>query len=777
MAENSIAIQLNITSASASKSINTVIASLKKVRPEAQGAADKIGKLSTQFRIANTMAGKLSSGLDVIAEKLGTIRENATFAATNIAEITAAMKQAGNMKMPAASTGIPTENVGTAVTANTEPISETAQAVDEAAQAMESYSYSSQSAAYSSEEYAQAMEQINASMPKESKLSNLKTALSGMFATIRSGVPSVHSMGGAFSKLQSAIGRIAFYRAIRSAIKAVTSAYKEGITNLYYYSQALNNMDASHASGTMNEFATTALYVKNSLGASLMPVLQSLLPIVNAVANLFVAAANAVNQFFHALRGESVFTKAKKYATDFGDALDNASGSAKELKKQIFGFDELNIFNKPSSGGGGGDSGLDYSKMFEEAELSDFFKRIRDTVKKNLGEDFTARFKINFKDVLFNWSDLDPEQVATKMLAGFYGLMGGLAGFAIGGGLGAIVGALLGVSFAVFISTINFNGDGKLSSDEVASMIRDVCLTLTGAIIGYQLGGLKGALIGMEIGMSLTALIKTFAPKAGTTELTVAFMGMLIGVMKALVKKNGVTIGGGAVVGNPAMAFGIALVGGILLTIASLADLKNELGDQSQFIGTAIAEFLNLAAGAAIGFAFGGVPGAAIGITVTCGLNLLINKVFTNYTPQSARELDRLSNVVDLSEMNNYLGSPSSGGNNMPKSVTRAEGRASGGTVEAGTYFYAGENGNPELIGTFGGRVNVTNQSQFTAGMVDIMDNTNTVILQAAQALISAINNKDMTVINTLSDRAIVNAYDRGKRLGGTGLATGSGIV
>ena len=94
---------------------------------------------------------------------------------------------------------------------------------------------------------------------------------------------------------------------------------------------------------------------------------------------------------------------------------------------------------------------------------------------------------------------------------------------------------------------------------------------------------------------------------------------------------------------------------------------------------------------------------------------------------------------------------------------------ANGGMPETGTLFFAGEAG-PELVGSVGGRSSVTNQEQFTSGMADIMDTTNTVILQAAQALISAIQNKDMTAVVSIGDRQIVSAYDRGKKLAGASL-------
>jgi len=88
----------------------------------------------------------------------------------------------------------------------------------------------------------------------------------------------------------------------------------------------------------------------------------------------FVALLNVVNQFFARLTGASVFTKAKKYATNYSDAIGTAGSTAKKAAKEIrdatIGIDELNIISQPDpntgSGGGGGGSthdGMDTWKV------------------------------------------------------------------------------------------------------------------------------------------------------------------------------------------------------------------------------------------------------------------------------------------------------------------------------------------------------------------------------------------------------------------------------
>lgn len=181
---------------------------------------------------------------------------------------------------------------------------------------------------------------------------------------------SAEKASSGWNKLLKSIGRIAFYRAIRSALKAVTEAFKEGVQNLVQYSAAIGNVDSAMANPTMSAYATKLLQVKNAIGAAVAPLLQALLPVVNTVSNAFITATNAVNQFISALQGKSTWTAAKEYPIDYAESLNKATGAAKEFKKQIMGFDELNVINAPNQGGGGGGSQqYDYSQMFEDREI------------------------------------------------------------------------------------------------------------------------------------------------------------------------------------------------------------------------------------------------------------------------------------------------------------------------------------------------------------------------------------------------------------------------
>lgn len=191
---------------------------------------------------------------------------------------------------------------------------------------------------------------------------------------------------GFFSKFARSLGRVMFYRAIRTALRLVVQAIKEGVTNLYYYSQAVNNTDTAQAANTMDAYASAILRVKNSIGAALMPIIQAALPLVQTLTYAIVTALNFFNKFVSALTGHSTYTYAAADATtSFASSLGGAAGAAKELRKQlnIMGFDELNILEEPDpssgGGGGGGSATPPYSEMFETAPIEpEFLQKMKE---------------------------------------------------------------------------------------------------------------------------------------------------------------------------------------------------------------------------------------------------------------------------------------------------------------------------------------------------------------------------------------------------------------
>lgn len=307
-------------------------------------------------------------------------------------------------------------------------------------------------------------------------------------------------------QLVNSIGRIAMYRAIRAAIKGVTSAAKEGIQNLAKYSAAINNTDASSANATMSEYASTLLQVKNSVGAAIMPVLTALLPVVNTIADAFINAANAVNQFLQALNGKSTFTKAKKNTVDYAKSLEGASGAAKELQKTLLGFDEINRLNDENKGGGGGAAGADYSNMFEEAEVGGKIKETATWIKDHFDEILSVAESIGV--AIAAW------KLSSALLKG----ISLLSGLEIPKNISVGI-SLIFAGVAVAADNIANILSGKYGATSVESLIKEM---ISGALIGagaVALGAGAWAFpVAIALVMSITDIITNWDELSSSVE-------------------------------------------------------------------------------------------------------------------------------------------------------------------------------------------------------------------------------------------------------------------
>ncbi len=166
------------------------------------------------------------------------------------------------------------------------------------------------------------------------------------------------------SKFVSSIGRIAFYRAIRSAIRYVTDSFKQGLDAAYNWSKQQGGANAKLA-GAMDALSAASGRMKLQLGAAFGGLITAIEPILIRIINLVTAAADAITRFFAVLNGGGYYKKAVGSLDDLGSA---AGGAGKQVKGLLASWDELNVIGKESGGGGGGSNSTDYSGMYEWAE-------------------------------------------------------------------------------------------------------------------------------------------------------------------------------------------------------------------------------------------------------------------------------------------------------------------------------------------------------------------------------------------------------------------------
>jgi uncharacterized protein YoxC len=316
-------------------------------------------------------------------------------------------------------------------------------------------------------------------------------------------------------KLHSQFLRIAKMRAMRAIIRGIIKGLQEGVQNLAHYDSEFNK--------TMSSLVTSTLYLKNAFGTLAKPLLETVIPVIVEIIDYIVEAINKLNAFIAALKGEDTYVAAKKHLVDYKESLDSANKSAKKLKNTLLGFDEINRLDDKT---GASSAGADYNDMFET-------RRVDKTLNKD-ELDFAESLKMTIDDVFFDWDDLNGEQIAQKIITGLGGVLGGVIGFMLGGVPGAIIGSVAGVGLGLIISALTFNHDGRLSKEEIASMILGAVGAITGGILGGVIGGPLGALIGIAVGAFIEFLISSLIFKNDnhlTKDEILKMLGLALGIV------------------------------------------------------------------------------------------------------------------------------------------------------------------------------------------------------------------------------------------------------
>lgn len=205
----------------------------------------------------------------------------------------------------------------------------------------------------------------------QQQMDGITEASRGMSIEMRQTTTSITSAGQAASKsagffetFGKSIGRIAFYRLLRTAIKEVGKAFKEGLTNAIAFSRGSKSEFAKLADA-VDSISKSAGTMKNQLGAALGGLITAIAPAINAVINLITRLATAITQLFALLGGSGVY---KKATAGFESVKKSAGGAGGAVKGLLAAWDELKVIGQESGGGGGGGT-QDVSDAFEYEKL------------------------------------------------------------------------------------------------------------------------------------------------------------------------------------------------------------------------------------------------------------------------------------------------------------------------------------------------------------------------------------------------------------------------
>ena len=402
----------------------------------------------------------------------------------------------------------------------------------------------------------------------------------------------------------------ALSKGIETKVRKMTQAEKAMLRYNYIMEQS------THIQGDMARTLVTpanALRVlqsqltrfKRALGNIISVLVTQFIPYVQVMVEILTEAANKLAKFFGF--DASVFeADTSGIQSSWGSAeegVDDYTDSLKKAKKQMMGFDELNIIGEPkgdddSAGAGGA---LGDMKPFEY----DFLKGLK---TEKLDE-----IKSKLKNVLTIVGIIGGAILAWKLSTGFLKGLDLLSGLIAGNATGTVisVGLILTVTGVLIelagIKDALKNGLDGMNFSEI--LLGSLLTTGGGALFGSALATWIGKIAGPKLVFALARL----GTKMGYA--TTATMGAAIGFGVA-----GIFAGGGMI-------------------LAGIVDMFNE--GLSVLNGTLTIGGTTLA-GAAIGAFFG-----PIGIAVGAGVGLLVGGI-TTLVVATESELTGLPRAVEI---------------------------------------------------------------------------------------------------------------------------------
>lgn len=167
---------------------------------------------------------------------------------------------------------------------------------------------------------------------------------------------------------------------IRSAfilIRRLRSAIKEGISD---YAKGDPETQAN-----LDALKTSLNGLKASWGAAFAPIVNAVIPLLQKLIGWLQTAAEYVSMFFNAISGKGTYKKAIANNAALARSYGGAGKAAKDAKKQLMGFDEINKLNAEDNSGGGGGGSMPLANYVDE-DIPDKFKKVIDFIKQNIYE-------------------------------------------------------------------------------------------------------------------------------------------------------------------------------------------------------------------------------------------------------------------------------------------------------------------------------------------------------------------------------------------------------
>lgn len=423
------------------------------------------------------------------------------------------------------------------------------------------------------ENEAQRLNELNAKLPLlNSKLSETKRITSELGESIKENLnqkanllgiqKGIDNVGTKLDKFKNRMTRLV-------GTVMVFSLLRRGLTSLRNkFSELLKTND---------EYNSSLNQIKANLMTAFAPIYNACLPAINSLMSALSKLTGTIAVFISGLFGKSL-KQSKKEAEALSKSLKKTADSGEDVSNSLSSIDEIqNVDDDKSSGGGSGDSGIDYSGELQYSQkLLDILNNIKKWVEDNQGLVIGAIGGITAALVLMKLLGLDP---------------------ILSLGIGMIIGGIIAliIDFKSYLEDPSWENFGKLIRDIgiIILGVGAILLKVFGIAVAWpvMLAGVIAIIVGLVIqnwdtikGVLLGAW-NWIDEKLKWMEDNLGIFGKVLGSLLRQIVLDGVNIFKGLFIGLKQILDGIIMI--------FKGDLKNGIATAMKGIGNIIISVLN----------------------------------------------------------------------------------------------------------------------------------------------------------------------------------------
>lgn len=313
-----------------------------------------------------------------------------------------------------------------------------------------------------------------------------KKVTSGFLSIFKHAKKAGSGVGLFNNKLVKMAGALLIFNQIRKGMSSLFQGVQDGFKSLAKYSSEYN--------AVMSDFKNSLGQVKNNLAAAFEPIMNAVIPMITQLVSWLNTAIEALSMFFAMIGGKNTYTRAKKQTDDYAKSL---GGAAKAAKGALAAFDDLNVLEKNSGGGGG--AGSTNGNIWEEAAIDipedSILGKLKLALENDDWEGFGATLAEKLKDALngIDWDkiELDGKGLAEKIAKTINGFT---ADKETAKAIGHSIAGLLNVAFGFvseFTTDVEWYQLGEFIATGINQFMKD-----------FDKDDFRGAVLGISSGLA-----------------------------------------------------------------------------------------------------------------------------------------------------------------------------------------------------------------------------------------------------------------------------------